>query len=265
MNLEDNLAFVLKMSKQERTHHGKIFVIFVKGQGHTSLWDGRWAGISYFLRLRAHSTKWRPAFSGSLMQAVFARSLWLGFSIKPAVKPGCGIGVDGGPFLSPSGERRRGERREVEGAPKVLRWKDPIGVLAEGGGGDGAASGTLATGRRRQHRLPPLLELPRVPLLRVRPHRPLLQRSRALVLSTPPCPPSLLKQMILVQCYLKRIICSYIQFILEEMYLMMISFDLVWVALLVFSGSVQISVPKRTDLSRNWTAWIICPILCRFV
>jgi hypothetical protein len=37
MNLEDNLAFVLKMSKQERTHHGKIFVIFVKGQGHTSL------------------------------------------------------------------------------------------------------------------------------------------------------------------------------------------------------------------------------------
>jgi len=47
-------------------------------------------------------------------------------------------------------------------------------VLAEGGGGGGAAPGTLAAGCRRQRRLPPILELPRVPLLRVRPHRPLL-------------------------------------------------------------------------------------------
>lgn len=88
-----------------------------------------------------------------------------------------------GAFLSQARARRRGERRgrgpdaEGEGATKVLRREDTGGVLAEGGGVGGAAPGAVAAGRRRQRGVPPLLELPRLPLLRVRPHRPLLQRS----------------------------------------------------------------------------------------
>lgn len=56
-----------------------------------------------------------------------------------------------------------------------LPLRGEAAVLGEGGAGGRARPGEVAPRRARQRRLPQARRLPRMPLPRLRPHRPLLQ------------------------------------------------------------------------------------------
>jgi hypothetical protein len=79
----------------------------------------------------------------------------------------------------PSLFRLRGRRRPGRAAPHVGAPELPVrceaAVLGEGGAGARARPREMAARRAREHRLPQARRVPRLPLPRLRPHRPLFQ------------------------------------------------------------------------------------------